>query len=223
MNTVPYKTLALATALALLAACGNDAPKADNAAQPNQDKHEEFRKKDAAERKHHEDKTYYLGDAAALQKAEDSLKALPKFKDKPIQYFQSIGFYAGKGKPRIIIKLSDPDKPENIDEYTYNFTESAWGEPKPVQIIGGGDVKSNLLPLSDVRFADIAEKVVPAYEQEIAKQKLENLKEDKATSIDLMNDFDGKPSYWLIGIRTDRGHYRLQLPVDTYAPDFAQF
>lgn len=92
-----------------------------------------------------------------------------------------------------------------------------------MQIIGGGDVKSNLLPLSEVRFADVAEKVVPAYEQEIAKQKLENLKEDKATNITLRNDFDGKPSYWLIGIQNDRGRYRLQLPVDTYAPDFAQF
>lgn len=68
MKTAPYKTLALISSLVLLAACGNDAPKADNGAKPNQDKHEEFRKKDEAERKHHEDKTYYLADAAALQK-----------------------------------------------------------------------------------------------------------------------------------------------------------
>lgn len=93
----------------------------------------------------------FLTDAAALQKAEDELKALPKFNGKEVHVFQNVHFY---NDGRIMIELQDPDKPANIDHYEY--ANGKWGEPQPVQISGDGNMKDNTTPLNDIKFATVA-------------------------------------------------------------------
>lgn len=85
----------------------------------------------------------YRGDAAALQKIEDQLKALPQFEGKPLKLFQNVTFYDN----RIILDVQDPNKPENIDHYEYKIDEGKWSEPSPVQISGNGDMEANLTAL----------------------------------------------------------------------------
>ena len=94
-----------------------------------------------------------LTNTEELQKAEDALKELPKFKGKDVQVFQNVQFYGGT-MPRIEIELIDPEKPENVDHYTYQGGK--WSEPQPVQISGGGDLKDNSTPLNDIKFATVA-------------------------------------------------------------------
>ena len=60
----------------------------------------------------------FLSNAQALQAAEDSLKALPQFSGKELNVFQNVQFY-GSSRPRIEIDIQDPEKPDNIDHYTY--------------------------------------------------------------------------------------------------------
>ena len=72
----------------------------------------------------------FLVDSKGLQQAEASLRALPQFKDKDIRVFQNIHFY---GDGRIMLSLQDPSKPEHVDEY--KFSNGAWAEPQPVQIL----------------------------------------------------------------------------------------
>lgn len=97
--------------------------------------------------------------AAALAKAETALKDLPKFKGKEINVFQKIYFYEDG---RIIVSLQDPEKPQNIDEYTYK--DGKWSEPVAMQISGGGDMKDNVFPLNTIKFETVA-KIIEQLEQ----------------------------------------------------------
>lgn len=92
-----------------------------------------------------------FGEANALQKAEEALKALPQFEGKELKVFQDVHFYADG---RIKLSLQDPNKPENIDHYEYN--KGQWNEPIAVQISGGGDLDDNLFPLNEISFATVA-------------------------------------------------------------------
>lgn len=92
-----------------------------------------------------------IADAPALKKAEDELKNLPKFKGKDIKIFQNVHFYEDG---RIILALQDPEKPDNIDEYT--FDDGKWFEPQAVQISGDGKTEDNVFPLSDIKFETVA-------------------------------------------------------------------
>lgn len=92
-----------------------------------------------------------FADAASLQKAEDELRALPQFAGKELHVFQNVNFYSDG---RIIIEMQDPNKPENIDHYEYR--DGKWSEPQPVQISGDGDMKANITPLNDIKFATAA-------------------------------------------------------------------
>lgn len=95
----------------------------------------------------------FLSNAEKLQKAEDELKNLPKFKGKELRAFQNVNFYGGIS-PRIEIEIIDPDKPQNVDHYTYR--NGKWEEPQPVQISGSGDMSANSTPLKDIKFTTVA-------------------------------------------------------------------
>lgn len=96
--------------------------------------------------------TNLLQDKSTLQKAEQLLKDLPKFKGKDIKVFQNIHFYEDG---RVMVDLQDPDKPENIDNYI--FKDGKWGEPQPVQISGDGDISSNVFSLNQIKFETVAD------------------------------------------------------------------
>lgn len=100
-----------------------------------------------------ESQNNFLSDTQALQAAEDTLKSLPQFGGKPLNIFQSIEFHGG-GQPKIEVDIQDPEKPDNIDHYIYQ--NGQWGEPQPVQITGGGNMKDNVFPLDKIRFATVA-------------------------------------------------------------------
>ncbi len=156
----------------------------------------------------------FLSNAEALQAAEDSLKALPQFEGKPLNIFQNIQFYGGS-RPRIEIDVQDPNKPDNIDHYTYE--NGQWGEPQPVQISGGGDMKHNVTPLADIKFATVAT---------IAKTWGEKAKEVEATESEL--DFvsfqlwvPNQTRRWITSsIETPRAKYSVDFKLDGSLQEF---
>lgn len=91
-------------------------------------------------------------DKSELQKAQKELQNLPEFKGKDVRVFQGFSVYADG---RILIDMQNPDKPDNIDSYTYQ--NGKWSEPQPVQISGDGDMESNTFPLKDVEFETLAQ------------------------------------------------------------------
>lgn len=150
----------------------------------------------------------FLADATALQAAEDALKALPQFGGKPLNIFQNIHFYGGK-RPRITVEIQDPNKPENIDHY--EFEDGKWSEPQPVRISGNGNMKDNVFPLDEIKFADIA-KIAQAYG--------EKAKEVEAKETDLPHVYyslsvpTGKKE-WITGfLKTDRAEYEFEFNND---------
>lgn len=150
----------------------------------------------------------FLADATALQAAEDALKALPQFGGKPLNIFQNIHFYGGK-RPRITVEIQDPNKPENIDHY--EFEDGKWSEPQPVRISGNGNMKDNVFPLDEIKFADIAK---------IAQTYGEKAKEVEAKETDLPHVYyslfvsTGKKE-WITGfLKTDRAEYEFEFNND---------
>ncbi len=156
----------------------------------------------------------FLADAAALQKAEDELKALPQFGGKELSVFQDVRFYGGK-RPRITVEVQDPNNPDNIDHYEYE--NGKWSEPQPVQISGGGDMKDNVTPLAQVKFATVAE---------IAKAWSEKAKEVGAAETELDYAFFSlfvptqKRSWRTSTIETDRAKYSLDFKLDGTVESF---
>ena len=211
------KWLALVTAAALgLTACGNkdkqaSAPAPDAPAQTasgNTAGTPAPADKQAEEAKPVVSSGNFLADAAALQAAEDALKALPQFGGKPVNIFQNIHFYGGK-RPRIIAEIQDPNHPDNIDHY--EFEDGKWSEPQPVRISGGGNMKDNVFPLDEIKFADIA-KIAQAYG--------EKAKEVEAKETDLPHVYyslsvpTGKKR-WITGfLKTDRAEYAFEFNND---------
>lgn len=159
-------------------------------------------------------KARYFDDAAALRQAHDSLKALPQFGGKPLMVFQNIHFYDDEGVNRIEIDIQDPNKPENIDHYTYKFAEGKWSEPSPVKISGDGDMSANLTALDQIDFGLVAEKVLPTLQQKAEEEKLENIKQMPPTHISFMLWVPDQSRYWQTSIDTDRATYWLRLNAD---------
>ena len=68
---------------------------------------------------------------------------------------------------RIVFQVQDPAKPENVDAYELRNGELLG--PQPVQLIGGGDLETNLYPLAEIPLARIPELAQAA----LAAMKLE--------------------------------------------------
>lgn len=96
--------------------------------------------------------------AAALDSIQQELRDLPHFKGKKLFFFRGFYFYDYRGG-LISIDLQDPDKPENVDTYTYSNGE--WQMHQPVQITGHYPLKFLLAPLDEVKFST-AKKVYDA-------------------------------------------------------------
>lgn len=150
-----------------------------------------------------------LADAAALQKAEDALKALPQFAGKELNVFQDVHFY----KDRIEMDVQDPNKPENIDSYVYTFDDGKWSEPSPVRLSGDGDMKPNLTPLKDIHFADVANKLIPLYKQTVEKEQI-TPQEDIPTFVSFILVVPTQDRFWQTSIDTDRAEMTLRMNPD---------
>lgn len=162
----------------------------------------------------------YFEDAAALRQAQDSLKALPQFAGKPLKVFQNIEFYENAPVSRIEVNVQDPNKPENIDHYTYKFAEGKWSEPSPVKISGDGDMSANLTELDKIDFAVLADKVLPLLKQKVQEEKLENIKKMPPEHVSFIFWVPNQSRYWQTNIQTDRASYWLTVNTDGSLKEF---
>lgn len=150
-----------------------------------------------------------LTDAAMLQKAQESLQAMPQFAGKELHVFQDVIFYS----LGIKIDVQDPNKPENIDHYEFKFKDGKWSEPSPVQISGGGDMKANLTPMKNIRFADVAEKFIPLYKQTAQKENLA-VKLPEPDNVVFKLWVPSQERYWQAPMDTDRAQMFLRMNPD---------
>ena len=96
--------------------------------------------------------------AAALDSIQQELREMPGLKGKKLFFLRGFYFYDYQGG-MISIDLQDPNKPENVDTYTYSNGE--WQMQKPVRITGNFPLKMLLAPLDEVKFST-AKKVYDA-------------------------------------------------------------
>ena len=149
-------------------------------------------------------------DVKTLNKAEEELKNLPKFKGKEIKVFQKIYFY---DDGRIVADLQDPSNPENIDSYTYQ--NGKWQEPQAVQISGGGDMGANVFSLNEIKFETV---------NNIYKQLQEKAKDIEGAEINggiyyNLNVVNGQKT-WYTGIEGTRGSYSGYFNADGSLKEF---
>jgi hypothetical protein len=150
----------------------------------------------------------FLADAAALQAAEDALKALPQFGGKPVNIFQNIHFYGGE-RPRIVAEIQDPNNPDNIDHY--EFEDGKWSEPQPVRISGGGNMKDNVFPLAEIKFADIA-KITQVFNEKAKEVNAEGAELDHVYYSLFVPT--GKTKWYTSNLSTDRAEYEFEFNKD---------
>lgn len=150
-----------------------------------------------------------LTDAEYLQKAEDALRELPKFKGKSIMIFQEATFYKDG---RISICLQDPSSPNNVDQYQY--ANGSWEDPQPVQLSGDGEMKDNLIPLDTFKFATVAKiantwmekaKSLPDFDEEKNPLTMVGLK---------LGIVSGEPSIIVSDVETTRAKYDIDFNLD---------
>ena len=102
--------------------------------------------------------------AAALDSIQQALLNMPALKGKKLSFMAGFYFYDFQGG-MISIQLQDPNKPENVDTYTYRNGE--WQMDKPVKITVNIPLKLLLMRLDEVKFST-AKKV---YDTAVEKSK----------------------------------------------------
>lgn len=147
--------------------------------------------------------------AVELQKAQDALQALPQFAGKELNFFQEVNITNNV----LQVNVQDPNKPENIDHYEYKWEEGKWSEPRPVQLSGGGDLKANLTPFKDVRFADVADKYMVLYNQIVEKEQLKPV-EAVPSVITFVLIPHNQQRFWQASLDTDRSKSLLRMNMD---------
>ena len=186
-------TIAVLSSL-LFAACGDSNKKATDNTQTMQ---ENGKTESTPATGESEKSANFLTDRDALKAAETQLKEMAKLKGKDIQVFQNIHFYEDG---RVQLALQDPTKPENIDDYL--FQGGKWQEPQPVQISGGGDMKSNVFSLNSLKFETVAD---------IYKQLEEKSKDVEGAKIDGHIYYNlnvmKQEGQWMTGVQGTRGQY----------------
>lgn len=144
--------------------------------------------------------------AAALDSIQQELRDMPGLKGKKLFFVHGFYFYDYQGG-MISIDLQDPDKPENVDTYTYSNGE--WKIQHPVKITGNVPFKLLLMPLDDVRFST-AKKV---YDTGLEKSKtVEGAAPITHVYFNQVKAVDVKE--WYVTINGTRRNYRLKFDVD---------
>lgn len=199
MKTTKFIIGALAIALLGLQSCGKKADKLADAVEK------------VSEAAQSETTSDLLSNTEELQKAEDALRELPKFKGKEILVFQDINFSDNS----IEITLVDPDNPKNVDQYTYQ--NGKWGEPQPGQLSGDGDVKENSTPLKDIKFATVA----IVHKNWVEKANAVEGAEKKPSYITYQYDVEEQTRIWNADmIEGDRVRYFIKFNLDGSVKEF---
>ncbi|HWW39285.1 hypothetical protein [Pedobacter sp.] len=93
----------------------------------------------------------FLKDSVNLLRAEVLLKKLPQYTGKEIYVYSSASFF---DDGRIFIALQHPTNPKYVDNYQYE--KGKWTGPKPEQLSVKDDIKDRLVPLSLMKFVNVA-------------------------------------------------------------------
>lgn len=144
--------------------------------------------------------------AAALDSIQQELRNLPHFKGKKLFFLRGFSFYDYQGGI-ISIDLQDPDKPENIDTYTYSNGE--WSMQQPVKITGHYPLKFLLAPLDEVKFST-AKKV---YDAGLEKSKTVEGAEP-ITHIYFNQIKEVHVKEWYLMIKGSRHNYQVKFDVN---------
>lgn len=134
----------------------------------------------------------------ALEKAENQLRALPEFQGKKIRLHRSTHFYQDG---RIITEIQNPDKPRNIDRYTYR--DGKWEAPEPVRISLSDKIEEHLIDLDSVPFVN-AHKVYQAITEKSAELGIE----PRETIYVVPRN--NKANWYPKTLDTDRSSYRME-------------
>jgi hypothetical protein len=95
--------------------------------------------------------TNYIESAEKLDAIQSDLRNLSQFKGKELMMYRGIYMYKSSGDWIINISIQDPDKPENVDEYTYK--DGKWGAPKPEQSPAQDEFREYTSSLSNLKFS----------------------------------------------------------------------
>lgn len=139
----------------------------------------------------------------ALQLAEDALRNLPQFRNKPIVIFSSMHFY---DDGRIGTEIQDPDNPEFIDAYTYRDGE--WLKGKPVVITQQTRVEEKLVPLGNVSLL-AAHRIYHTVKEKVAEIGGDR---DSNTVYFVVNR--GEVRWYPRSLRTPRARYSIEFDGD---------
>jgi len=144
--------------------------------------------------------------ASTLDSIQQALQNLPKFKGKNLFFLRGITFYNYKGG-MIFIDLQDPDKPENVDTYTYSNGE--WAQERPVKISGNFPVKLLLAPLDGVKFST-AKKVY-----DLGLEKAKTVEEAEPISHVYFNQLkELRVKEWYLMINGARHNYNVRFDAN---------
>lgn len=139
--------------------------------------------------------------ASTLDSIQQALQNLPKLKGKRLFFLKGFYFYDYHGG-MISIELQDPDRPENVDTYTYSNGE--WLMQGPVKISGHFPLKLLLAPLDEVKFST-AKKVY-----DIGVEKAKDVEGAQPITHVYFNQIkEVHVKEWYLMIKGDRRDYQL--------------
>lgn len=98
------------------------------------------------------------------------------------------------------MQAQDPQKPENVDRYTYR--NGALDKVDPVELIGGGKLEDNLFKLNDVAIEKIPELTREAMERS------KNMENPKILVVQIVLSVSGIPEI-LVNVKGTRKHVML--------------
>jgi hypothetical protein len=157
---------------------------------------------------HEQTFTSIFESAETLDSIQQALYEMPGLKGKKLRFLNGLYFYDYRGG-MISIDLQDPNKPENVDTYTYSNGE--WQIQKPVRISGNGHFPLEMLlaPLDGVKFST-AKKV---YDIAVEKSKtIEGAGPTQHIYFTQMNAVHVKE--WYVMIRGARRNYRITFDIN---------
>lgn len=155
----------------------------------------------------------FLSDSAALVKAQSELRQMDSFKNKSIQVYSSVHFY---DDGRINIKLQDPNKPENIDEYGYR--DGKWRDPEPVIYRNFENIREQLYALDDIKFS-----AVNTMYKDLAQRSTDIEGVETVTHIYYIPENNPSSSTWRASITGTRERYSAEADPSGEITEFERY
>ena len=142
---------------------------------------------------------------------EAALRALPQFKDKDIQVYQSIHFYDNY---RVLLRIQNPDNLTYVDEYYY--VDGAWKNPTPVVLSKHDKIERDIVSLDEIPFAH-AHNVYKAL-----KEKVEEIGGDTSDLMVYVITRNNRVRWYPRTISNERSRYSIEFKKDGTLLSFEQ-